>query len=212
MFVVFCPTPSETSESTTADFGFPFTIAWVSGRPYMYFMCHSSLWIAQISKSNSNHTRHLCSAELSPFTTNIIPWETAVLWRALKRCMPEASPKKCSIWMSTVVSPSFGILPHTLEWCMLRAGERWFILVHQTGSKCGICLWMLAMEVEVLSWRFRSQTTDLVKMDAMSGEKEVSGTVHSTGGVHSAWPLTWFPHCGVKCLLIKISAAGNSSG
>lgn len=191
--------------------GFPFT-TWVSGRIYIF------IYISCVTVP-FGFLRCPRAAQITPGIFVQQNWAHSPQILYLGKLMgfeqhwrerPEASPN--SMWMSTAVSPSLGIPSHTLEWCML-IRERWFILVHQKGSKCGILSWVLAVEVEVLSWSFRSQTTDLVNMDTVSGEKEVIRAAPSTGGSLCLSSLeTWFLHCGVECLLIKISAAGNSSG
>lgn len=84
MFVVFCPTFWDIWEHPSWLLASPLQLGCLVEYIYIYFMCDSSFWISQVSKGSSNHTRHLCSAELSPFTTNIIPWEADGLWTALK--------------------------------------------------------------------------------------------------------------------------------
>lgn len=129
MSVAFCPAPSEEPRVYELAFCFPFMLTWICSRAYICFMCNSSLRVSQLSNGNSNWSPVFRiepifnAATLS--TMNITPWKTA-LQSALKRWRPEQPLKRvCSMCMSTIISLSFGILSQFLEWCMLRAGERW---------------------------------------------------------------------------------------
>lgn len=166
MSVAFCPAPSEEPRVYELAFCFPFMLTWICSRAYICFMCNSSLRVSQLSNGNSNWSPVFRiepifnAATLS--TMNITPWKTA-LQSALKRWRPEQPLKRvCSMCMSTIISLSFGILSQFLEWCMLRAGERWFFWLTVKDFRAVakfffICTRMQAMEMVVLSWSFRSQ-------------------------------------------------------